>query len=181
VLEFLSGFIPILKRGGIIPFIQQTIPLAKIACIASEKSIDCIKKNMKKILVLAFVALSFGLSAQTLRNSSNSTIGSISSDGTVRNSSNSTIGKIESDGTIRNSSNSTIGKIESNGTFRNSSNSTIGKIESDGTVRNSSNSTIGKIESDGTVRNSSNSTIGKAEGVKRSWAAAYFFFDYFKK
>jgi hypothetical protein len=48
VLEFLSGFIPILKRGGIIPFIQQTIPLAKIACIASEKSIDCIKKEHEK-------------------------------------------------------------------------------------------------------------------------------------
>ena len=84
---------------------------------------------MKKILILAFLGLSLVLSAQTLRNSSNSSIGSISSDGTVRNS---------------------------------------------------SNSTIGKIESDGTVRNSSNSSIGKAEGVKRSWAAAYFFFDYFK-
>ena len=62
---------------------------------------------------------------------------------TIRNSSNSTVGKIESDGTIRNSSNSYIGKIESDGTVRNSSNSYMGKVETDGTVRNSSNSTIG--------------------------------------
>ena len=49
--------------------------------------------------------------AQDLRNSSNSFIGKIESDGTVRNSSNSYIGKISSSGDIRNSSNSFIGKL----------------------------------------------------------------------
>ena len=78
--------------------------------------------------------------------------------------------------TIRNSSGSSCGQIESNGTIRNSSGSSIGKVESDGTVRNGSGSSIGKVESDGTVRNSSGSSIGKAEGVRRDWAAAYFFF-----
>ena len=47
--------------------------------------------------------------AQTIRNSSNSTVGKIESDGTIRNSSNSYMGKVEQDGTVRNSSNSTIG------------------------------------------------------------------------
>jgi hypothetical protein len=47
-------------------------------------------------------------------------------------------------------------------------------------LRNSSNSFIGKIESDGTVRNSSNSCIGYAKGVKKEWAAIYFFFNFFK-
>ena len=96
---------------------------------------------------------------------------------TFRNSMNSTVGKIDSDGTIRNSMNSKIGKIESDGTIRNSNNSKIGKIESDGTIRNSNNSTVGKVEKDGTVRNSMNSTLGSARGVKREHAAVFFFFN----
>ena len=81
--------------------------------------------------------------------------------------------------TVRNASNATIGKIESNGTVRNSSNAMIGRIESNGTVRNSSNAMIGRIESDGTVRNSSNATIGYARGIKKEWAAVFFFFGMF--
>ena len=140
------------------------------------------KENMKRIfsiliMMLCLAPMSF---AQDLRNSSNSYIGKIESDGTVRNSSNSYVGKICSDGTIRNSSNSYVGKLESNGTVRNSSNSYAGKIESDGTVRNSSNSYMGKVESDGTVRNSSNSYIGSAKGVKKEYAALFFFFNFFK-
>ena len=80
---------------------------------------------------------------------------------------------------VRNSSYSTIAHIDSDGTVRNSSYSTIGHIDSDGTVRNSSYSTIGHIDSDGTVRNSSYSTIGHAKGIKREWAAVYFFFNFF--
>lgn len=70
------------------------------------------------------------------------TIGSV----TIRNGSNSSVGSVDSDGTIRNSSNSSVGKIEKDGTIRNSSNSSIGKVESDGTIRNSSNSSVGKVE-----------------------------------
>ena len=81
---------------------------------------------------------------------------------------------------IRGANNAVIGKIDADGTVRNASNATIGKIASDGTVRNASNATIGKVDSDGTVRNASNATIGTAKGVKRSWAAAYFFF-FFRK
>ena len=81
--------------------------------------------------------------------------------------------------TVRNASNATIGKIESNGTVHNSSNAMIGRIESDGTVRNASNAMIGRVESDGTVRNSSNATIGYARGIKKEWAAVFFFFGMF--
>ena len=61
-------------------------------------------------------------------------------------------------------------------TVRNSSGSSCGQIESNGTIRNSSGSSVGRFDSDGTVRNSSGSSIGKAEGIRRDWAAAYFFF-----
>lgn len=64
-------------------------------------------------------------------------------------------------------------------TVRNASNATIGKIESNGTVRNGSNAMIGRVESDGTVRNSSNATIGYARGIKKEWAAVFFFFGMF--
>ena len=79
--------------------------------------------------------------------------------------------------TLRNASNSYIGRIDDDGTVRNSSNMYIGKMGSDGTVRNSSNSYIGRVESDGTIRNSSNMYIGSARGVKREWAAVFFFFN----
>ena len=81
---------------------------------------------MKKLLLLLALGMTtLSMNAQDLRNSSNSYIGKIESDGTVRNSSNSCIGKIERDGTIRNSSNASIGKIDSDGTIRNASNSSI--------------------------------------------------------
>ena len=130
------------------------------------------------LATLSFAANTESL-AQDVRNSSYSTIAHIDNDGTVRNSSYSTIGHIDSDGTVRNSSYSTIGHIDSDGTIRNSSYSTIGHIDKDGTVRNSSYSTIGHIDSDGTVRNSSYSTIGHAKGIKREWAAVFFFFNFF--
>ena len=137
--------------------------------------------HMRKLfLLLALGLASCAMNAQDLRNSSNSYIGKIESDGTVRNSSNSSVGKIERDGTIRNSSNTSIGKIESDGTIRNGNNSSIGKVESDGTVRKNGSS-VGKIEKDGTVRNSSNSCIGYAKGVPVKYAALFFFFDFFKK
>ena len=65
-------------------------------------------------------------------------------------------------------------------TLRNSSNAVLCKISSDGTVTSPSNATLGKISSDGTVRNASNATIGTAKGVDPEWAAAYFFFKFFK-
>ena len=40
------------------------------------------------------------------------------------------------------------------------------------TLRNSSNAVLGRIDSDG--------TIGMAKGVDPEWAAAYFFFKFFK-
>lgn len=48
----------------------------------------------------------------TIRNGSNSSVGSVDSDGTIRNASNSSVGKIDSDGTIRNASNSSVGKVD---------------------------------------------------------------------
>ena len=32
-----------------------------------------------------------------------------------------------------------------------------------------------------TLRNGSNTKIGTAQGVKRQWAAAFFFFDFFNR
>ena len=74
-------------------------------------------ENLMKHLMKAIVALVLFMTvsvpqvshAQTIRNSSNSMIARIESDGTVRNSSNSYVGRVDSDGTVRNSSNSTIG------------------------------------------------------------------------
>ena len=65
---------------------------------------------------------------------------------TVRDRHNATMGKVERDGTVRDRSNSSIGKVESNGTVRDRSNSYLGKVESDGTVRDRNNSTIGRVE-----------------------------------
>jgi len=45
-----------------------------------------------------------------IENSSGSTVGKVTSDGTVENSSGSTIGKITDDGSVENSSGSTIGR-----------------------------------------------------------------------
>ena len=119
------------------------------------------------IAMLAIVA-SFGI-AHAIE------LGSI----TIRNASNSSVGSVDRDGTIRNASNSSVGKIDKDGTVRDASNSSIGKVESDGTIRNASNSSIGKIESDGTIRNASNSSVGKVEGYSprlRHLVAAVLFF-----
>lgn len=87
-------------------------------------------------IILAFLILLAGVAHADI------TLGSV----TIRNSSNSSVGSVDSDGTIRNSSNSSVGKIDKDGTIRNSSNSSIGKVESDGTIRNSSNSSVGKVD-----------------------------------
>ena len=50
------------------------------------------------------------------------------------------------------------------------------QFKNDGTVEDSHYSTIGHIKSDGTVEDSHYSTIGHASGIKKEWAAAYFFF-----
>ena len=72
---------------------------------------------MRKLFLIVLLAslscVTVSLSAQTLRNTSGSSIGKVESDGTVRNASGSRIGRIERDGTIRNSSGSSIGKAES--------------------------------------------------------------------
>ena len=47
------------------------------------------------------------------------------------------------------------------------------------TLRGSNGASVGKIDSDGTVRGSNGASIGRAENVKRRWAAAFFFFDFF--
>ena len=146
----------------------------------------CRNKNqmtMKRPLYLLIAACIFcyslssqKVSAQTIRNSSGSSIGTIESNGTVRNASGSSFAQFDSDGTVRKNG-SSIGKIESDGTVRKNG-SSIGKIESDGTVR-LNGSSVGKVESDGTIRRNG-SSVGKAAGVKKEWAAAaVFFFDFF--
>ena len=186
------------KRNQILKQVQDDIPFFCFCfcllfndCAQAFRYNICYKNakiilNMKRLYfafciftIMVLFVPNIEMSAQTVRNSSYSSIGHIDSDGTIRNSSYSTIGHIDSDGTIRNSSYSTIGHMDNDGTIRNSSYSTIGHVDKDGTVRNSSYSTIGHIDSDGTVRNSSYSTIGHAKGIKREWAAVWFFFDFF--
>ena len=47
---------------------------------------------------------------------------------TIRNTNNSVVAKIDTDGTIRNSNNSVIGRINSNGDIRDGNNHYLGEI-----------------------------------------------------
>ena len=66
---------------------------------------------MKRLFLGLVILLGMGTAApaQTIRNSNNSTLATISSSGEVRNSSGSLVGRVNSDGTVRNSNNSVIG------------------------------------------------------------------------
>jgi len=79
----------------------------------------------KIALMLVMLLCTTAVQAQTVQNSSHSTIGYVK-DGTVYNSSHSTMGYIRNDGTVQNSSHSTMGYIRNDGTIQNSSHSTIG-------------------------------------------------------
>ena len=157
---------------------------SETTCASFALKTNC--KTMKKRLsILAFFCLCLGLSAvtnaQDLRDASYSRIGQIDSDGTVRNASYTRIGQIDNDGTVRNASYTRIGQIDNDGTVRNASYTRIGQVDNDGTVRNASYTRIGQIDNDGTVRNASYTKIGTAKGVRKRWAAAFFFFNFFKK
>ena len=84
-------------------------------------------KILRILILAAGLVMASGAMAQTIYNSSGSSIGKIDRDGTIRNSSGSSIGRLDSDGTVRNSSGASIGKVESDGTVRNSSGSYSGK------------------------------------------------------
>ncbi|MBR5998303.1 MAG: hypothetical protein IK027_04275 [Deltaproteobacteria bacterium] len=64
--------------------------------------------------------------------------------------------------------------------IRDSRGNSVGRIESNGTVRDGRGNSIGRIESSGTVRDGRGSSIGSAQGVNPHWAAAFFFFDFFR-
>lgn len=70
----------------------------------------------------------------------------------------------------------TIGYIKSDGTVQDAGYRTIGHIKSDGTIQDGGFKTIGHVKSDGTVQDSGFKTIGHANGIKREWAAWFFFF-----
>ncbi len=53
---------------------------------------------------------------------------------------------------------------------------TAGYIKSDGTVQDGNYHTVGHIKSDGTVQDANYHTIGHYSGVKKEWAAAFYFF-----
>ncbi|AVM51758.1 hypothetical protein C4H11_01210 [Bacteroides zoogleoformans] len=110
-------------------------------------------------------------------NGSNQHIGHINGSLDVFNKNNQKIGRIGRNGEIFSETNSMIGKCSS-GSYYNSSNQFIGKIEADGSVKNQNNQLIGTI-SGGRVANASNQTIGYTQADRR-WAAAFYFFNYFK-
>ena len=132
---------------------------------------------MKRLILTIVMILSLGsIQAQTIRNSNNSVLVTINSNGEVRNSNNSLVARINSNGDIKDPNNRLIAKIDDN-TVRNSNNSVLGYINNDGTVKNSNLSVLGRVYSDGTVRNANNSVIGYAKGVPMKYAAIYFFFN----
>ena len=143
-----------------------------------------IMKKLKFLLAALAAVVSLAVptaaQAQYLYNGNGSSVGQIRSDGSVYNSYSSRVGQIRSDGSLYNSYSQRVGKIESNGTVRNSYGSNIGRVESDGSVRNGYGQNIGKIYDDGTVRNGYGQNIGRARGVKKEWAAAFFFFNFFQ-
>ncbi len=133
------------------------------------------KRLLASLLMLTcFMSTIMG---QTCRDKNNMTIGKIESDGTVRNSSNLKIGCFDRN-VIRDASNMKVGSIDG-GTIRNKNNMKIGLVESNGIVRDAYNMKIGSVESDGAVRDASNMKIGSAEGVNKTYAAVFFFFDLF--
>ena len=68
-------------------------------------------KALRVLLLSVVLMMASGVAmAQTVRNGSGSSIGTIESNGTIRNSSGSSVGRFDSDGTVRNSSGSSIGK-----------------------------------------------------------------------
>ena len=155
-----------------------------ICLLIRKDSVSLQQLNIKKIKRMIILSLLMVLcvsicSGQTIRNTNNSVVAKIDTDGTIRNSNNSVIARINSNGEIRDSNNHLLGKIGSNGDVRNSNNSYLGKVESNGVVRNSNNSTLGKVEADGTVRDCNNHTIGYARGVPMKYAAVFFFFNFF--
>ena len=137
--------------------------------------------SMKKLLLFAttislFATVSF---AQTLKSGTYNTMGYIKPDGTIQSSSYSTMGYIKPDGRIQDNHYKTIGYIKDDGTIQNNNYSTIGYIKPNGTVQNSSYQTLGYIKENGTVQDQSYKTIGYANGIKKEWAAVYYFFFQF--
>ena len=138
-------------------------------------------RNMKRYLyvLLMLLCISSAINAQTIRNTNNSIVAIIDTDGTVRNGNNSVIARISSNGDIRDNNNHLLGKIESDGSVKDRNNSYMGKVESNGTVRNRNNSILGKVESDGKVRDCNNHILGYSQGIPQKYAAVYFFFSFF--
>lgn len=134
-------------------------------------------RSLVTLLTLAVsVALAAPAGADTLRDRSGSSTGSIERDGTVRDRSGSSLGRFDPNGTIRDRSGGTMGHIDDNGTIRDRSGSSVGRMDPDGTVRDRSGSTLGKVESSGTVRDRSGSTLGSGGTTRPIWVAVRFFF-----
>lgn len=132
---------------------------------------------MKNLFLITFLALAFGIKAQSIAVKPGSTAIRIIQDGTIKQHG-VTKGYVKPDGTLENASHATIGYIKSDGTIENASHSTVGYVKGDGTVENATHTAIGYIKSDYTVENVSHSTIGHGEGYSIYWVAvASFFFN----
>jgi hypothetical protein len=133
---------------------------------------------MKHLFFIAFMALAFGIKAQSISAHAGNSNFKLTSNGTIQQNG-TTKGYIKSDGTIENASHATIGYIKSDGTIENGSHSTVGYVKGDGTVENSSHATLGYVKSDYSVENASHASIGKGEAGTgmASTAVAFFFFQ----
>jgi hypothetical protein len=128
--------------------------------------------------LMAWVFVPQTTSAQELRKGG-SLVGKVNSDGKVYNGTGQQIGTFNSNGSVFNKGGSQIGTINSDGSLR--IKNVSGKVDNSGMVTKNG-STVGRIDSDGkvwTAGNGGGSQIGTAQGVKKTYAAAFFFFDAF--
>ena len=108
----------------------------------------------------------------------------VEANGTIRGANNRTLGRIEPRGTqqVVRVSGREIGTIEPRGSQHvvRASGREIGTIEPRGSqqVVRASGREIGTIEGNGTVKNTRNQTIGTVPGMKKEWAAVFFFFTF---
>lgn len=131
---------------------------------------------MKNLIAIAFVALSFGLKAQTVAKVAGNTGVTITNDGMVQvNGQNKA--QITNNGSIKNTANVVIGSISEDGTIKNASNQVVGYFMSNYAVHDAAHAPIGQLLSTLEVKNNANVKLGNYnEQVNPAWTAfAYFF------
>lgn len=132
---------------------------------------------MKKLFVIALLALAFGTKAQTIASVAGNTGVNMKADGTVEING-QVKGYITQDGTIKNAAQVVIGHILQDGTIQNAANTTVGFFMSNYDVHDASHNVIGHLRTNLDVKTAANVKIGTYTGIiSPIWSAvAHFFF-----